>query len=157
MSGTVQGRLPDKAGWTFAILVGVLLPAIVLLLLVSYARSPFSFNSDNLYCNAFCDDILHARDMTGWHLPGAPYIFPDMLLLLPCQALTSNLFLTYFAYCLLFYFLMTAVLTWIARMIGFPRHQAFLMAGLGVLLLTAVHIDSDYIDRAVLLVHAGSH
>ena len=48
-------------------------------------QSAGTFNSDNLLSPAQCDDLLHGREVTDWHLPVRWPVFPDLLLLLPCR------------------------------------------------------------------------
>src|SRR5262245_46905033 len=83
--------------------VAFLFVLVLILFGYQYLQNPFSFNSDNLYCLQFCDDLLHGREMQGFHVPAAPYLFPDMALLLPCAALTSNLSAVFFLYSALYY------------------------------------------------------
>lgn len=157
MMGWTRCTFNHLFAW-FAPILAALLAVVMLGMLVdNYVQSSRAFNSDNLYCNAFCDDLLRGRDMRGWHLPGAPYLFPDVLLLIPYQYLFSNLVFVYLAYCITFYSMMAAILTWIARMMGLAWRQAIVIVGLGLALLVATHLDSLYINRATLLVHAGNH
>ncbi|HEY7155091.1 MAG TPA: hypothetical protein VH575_14100, partial [Gemmataceae bacterium] len=122
-----------------------------------YLQNPFSFNSDNLYCLQFCDDLLHGRDMQGFHVPAAPYLFPDMVLLLPCVALTSNLSAIFFLYSAAYYTLLLGVLRAILRGTGVAGRTAFAAAALGVTFFLAAHFDPAYVTHNILMFHAGNH
>jgi hypothetical protein len=116
-----------------------------------------SFNSDHLFCSAFCQDILAGRQLRGWHLPAAPYLFPDIALNLLCQPLSPNLVAEFFSYTFIFFGLMLAVLAWMGRVLGLPPRRAFLTAAAGVTLLLAVHLHPAYHGRVMLMGRAGNH
>jgi hypothetical protein len=129
-----------------------------LFLLVSgYAADPTAFNSDDLLSSAQCDDLLHGRDVTDWHLPGAPYLFPDLLLLLPCQLLAPTFPLAFLAYCLLLHLALAVSLAWLGRLSGLCWRTAIVVAGCGSIFLVAMYVNKVMVDRAALLVHPGSH
>jgi hypothetical protein len=123
----------------------------------AYLASPSAFNSDNLMCSVLCSDLLHGRDVTGWHLPGAPYLFPDLALLTPCQALAPNVVGEFLSYCFVFHLLLLSVLIWLGRLSGLGWQRALIAAACGSILLTVVHRDHSAGGRSYLLVHAGSH
>src|SRR6185437_17180701 len=100
------------------LLVVSLLIGSLFLLVCGYLADPTAFNSDNLLSSAQCDDLLHGRDVTDWHLPGAPYVFPDLLLLLPCQGLAPTLPLAFLAYCVILQLALAASLAWVGRLSG---------------------------------------
>jgi hypothetical protein len=139
------------------ILVVVLLFVTLFLLVYGYLTDPSAFNSDNLLSCVQCDDLLHGRDMTGWHLPGAPYVFPDLLFLAPCQALSPTTPVAFLAYCFLIHLSMTTVVFWLGRLGGLGRRPALLAACCGAVLLAAMHLGRDTGGRNLLLVHPGSH
>jgi hypothetical protein len=131
---------------------------VSLFLLVSaYLAGPTAFNSDNLLCCAQCDDLLHGRDVIDWHLPGAPYLFPDLLLLLPCQGLAPTLPLAFLAYGLLLHLALAASLAWLGRLSGLRWPAAITAAGCGAIFLLASYLNKALTDRACLLVVPGSH
>jgi hypothetical protein len=137
---------------------------VVLLLIVSlvvlvggYLANPTAFNSDNLLSSAQCDDLLHGRDISDWHLPGAPYVFPDLLLLLPCQFLAPTLPFAFLAYCLILHLTLAASLAWLGRLSGLCWPTAIVAAGCGAIFLVASSLHKVMGDRACLLVHPGSH
>jgi hypothetical protein len=137
--------------------VGILLLLALLALFQQYLRWPFAFNSDDLYCDALCEDILAGREMFGQHIPGAPYLFPDVLLLLPCHALSDNLVVVYSLYCYLFYLLMLAALTAIIRALGFGWRRTAFAAAIGLLFFVAANLHQHYDGRRFLLAHPGNH
>jgi len=102
-------------------------------------------------------DILHGRDMQGWHLPAAPYIFPDMVLVFACSALTSNITAIFVLYQALYYGLLLAVLMAILRGLGFPRRESFIIGGLSVTFLLAAHFEPVYVNRSLPMFHPGNH
>lgn len=120
-------------------------------------QDPFGFNSDQLYCAHFCDDLWQGRDVQGFHMPGAPYVFPDMALLLFCRMLTSNVAVLFLLYSFCFYTLLIFVLMMICRRIGFFWEESFAIAGLGVAFLLAYHIDPAYDGSGLLLTYPGNH
>ncbi|HEY7426263.1 MAG TPA: hypothetical protein VH682_18675, partial [Gemmataceae bacterium] len=143
--------------WLRTLGVAFLFVLVFTLFGYEYLQKPLSFNADNLYCLQFCDDLLHGRDMQGFHVPAAPYLFPDMALLLPCAALTSNLSVAFFLYSALYYGLLLAVLIEIFRGIGLSVHAAFVTAGLSVTFLLASHFDPAYDTHNMLMFHPGNH
>jgi hypothetical protein len=157
MVGEARPRVRVLVLLLFTLLVLGLAAMSLVLLVHAYLVSPTAFNSDNLLCSAVCDDLLHGRDVRGWHLPGAPYVFPDLLLLVPCQLLAPNVAIEFLAYCFAFHLCMLAVLAWLGRLTGLDRPQALAAAGCGVILLALTHLDKDAAGRASLLVHPGSH
>src|SRR5579871_6246887 len=98
---------------TVLFVVSVLIVSLILLV-CGYLADGTAFNSDNLLSTAQCDDLLHGRDVRDWHLPGAPYLFPDLVLLLPCQLLAPTLPIAFLAYCLSLHLLLAATLAWLA-------------------------------------------
>jgi hypothetical protein len=148
--GIVTGSLSSMG------ILGLLVVSLFLLV-YSYLVTPFAFNSDNLLSSAQCDDLLHGREVTDWYLPGAPYVFPDLLFLAPCQALAPTTPLAFLAYCFLVHLSVTAVLFWLGRLSGLGRRPALLAACCGTMLLAAMHLGRDTGERSLLLVHPGSH
>jgi hypothetical protein len=118
---------------------------------------PSCFNSDQLYCLHFCDDVIHGRDLRGWHLPGAPYLFPDMLFLCTLRLLTSDIAVVFLLYAAMYYLLLLAVLWAVFRQVGLGRGTAFTSAALGLTLLLAACFHPEYADRCLLLMYAGNH
>lgn len=151
----------DKARQGAALLppffVVSLLFTSLFLLFCGYVADATAFNSDNLLSAAECNDLLHGRDVTDWHLPGAPYLFPDLLLLLPCQLLAPTLPVAFLAYCLLLHAALVGSLAWLGRLSGLNWRTAVVAAGCGSLLLVAMYLGKVMEDRAALLVHPGSH
>jgi hypothetical protein len=139
------------------ILAVVLLLVSLLLLVYGYLADPSAFNSDNLLSCVQCDDLLRGREVTDWYLPGAPYIFPDLLFLAPCQALSPATPVAFLAYCFLVHLSMTALVFWLGRFSGLGRRPALLAACCGAVLLAAMHLGRDTGGRNLLLVHPGSH
>ncbi len=151
----------DKARQSSAVLtvlfvVSVLIVSLILLV-CGYLADGTAFNSDNLLSTAQCDDLLHGRDVRDWHLPGAPYLFPDLVLLLPCQLLAPTLPIAFLAYCLSLHLLLAATLAWLGRLTGLCWRTAIVAAGCGSILLVAMYLNKVMVDRASLLVHPGSH
>lgn len=139
------------------LLVVSLLIVSLFLLVCGYLVDATAFNSDNLLSVAQCDDLLHGRDMADWHLPGAPYVFPDLLLLLPCQMLAPTLPFAFLAYALVLHLALTACLAWLGRLTGLRWRTAVVAAGCGAIFLVCLYLNKVMGDRACLLVHPGSH
>ena len=129
--------------------VSLLLALVFSLFIYQFLQDRVSFNSDQLYCIHFCDDLLHGRDVQGFHMPAAPYVFPDMALVLLCSVLTSNLTAVFILYSVLYYSLLLAVLTAICRGLGLSRRDSYVTAALGVAFLLAAHFDPAYVGRFV--------
>lgn len=134
-----------------------LLMVSLFLLVSAYLAGPTAFNSDNLLSCAQCDDLLKGRDVTDWHLPGAPYLFPDLLLLLPCQGLAPTLPFAFLAYGLLLHLALVASLAWLGRLSGLHWPAALVAAGCGGIFLLGSYLNKALSDRACLLVVPGSH
>jgi hypothetical protein len=124
---------------------------------LAYLRGPSAFNSDNLLCSALCADALRVADLSGWNFPGAPYLFPDALLLLPCHALCPGLPAAYLAYDALFYGSALACLFWLARQLGTSRGTALAAAAAGLALALSAHLREAYRGVGQLLGHPGNH
>lgn len=139
------------------LLLGALYVVALFAYTATWTRQPWSFNSDDLYCASFCEDLLQGRDLQGWHFTAAPFVFPDLTLMLPSQALFSNLLVALLAYDFLLYTLLLTALAWIARSIGFSRREAFLTACTGLLFLFATHLDRAYYPRASEMYQPGYH
>jgi hypothetical protein len=140
-----------------AILIVGLAAMSVLLLSYTYLSSPSAFTSDDLLCSAVCDDLLHGRDMTSWYLPGAPYLFPDIALLTPCQWLTPHVVAAFLTYGFVFHLCLAGVLMGLGRLSGLGGWQALTAAACGEILLVVLHLDGNAANRAFLLFHPGSH
>jgi hypothetical protein len=139
------------------LLVVSLLILCLFLLVCGYLVHANAFNSDSLYSVAQCDDLLHGREVTEWHLPGAPYLFPDLLLLLPCQLLAPTLPIAYLAYCILLHLILCAILAWLGRLSELRWRTAIVAAGCGSIFLVAAHLSRPLAARDALLVHPASH
>jgi hypothetical protein len=116
-----------------------------------------AFSSDNLLCWEMCSDVVDGRLLAGWHLPAAPYLFPDVLLLLPIRCLTADPVVGFGVYCFTFYLLVLATLIWIARLTGLAWREAGLLSCAGLVLLLATFLSPAYARCAALMVHAGNH
>jgi hypothetical protein len=137
--------------------VGLLLIVVFPLFGYHLLQDGVSFNSDQLYCIHFCDDLWQGRDVQGFHMPGAPYVFPDMALLLICRMLTSKIAVQFLLYSFLFYTLLLLVLMAICLRIGLCLDESFSIAGLGVAVLLAYHFDPVYHGFGLLLTYPGNH
>jgi hypothetical protein len=144
------------AGWLAPGGAALLLAALAVLA-SDYLNWPGGINRDDFLCPDQCQDVLDGRSLEGWHLPGAPYLFPDDLLLLACQAACPDMGAAFTLYVFLFYLALLACLTWLARLAGLPGRRAFLAACAGVLLLIVTHFGEAYRDRALLMAHPGNH
>jgi hypothetical protein len=138
------------------VVIGSLLVSLFLLC-YGYAVDSSAFNSDDLLPCAQCDDLLHGREVTDWYLPGAPYLFPDLLLLAPCQALSRTTPVAFVAYGFLVHLGITAVLFWLGRLSGLPWRTALLAACCGTVLLAARNAAGNHGRLSLALVHPGSH
>jgi hypothetical protein len=145
-----------------------LLPTALVLLLVTcqflmpglLAASPKAgyLSSDDFYLVALGRNLLGgACSMSGTHLSGVPYLFPDLTVLLPCLLTFSNVNLVFLGYSLLFITALVAVMAWIARLLGYPGKQAFLLGCTGVLFLVATNLGKAYRFRAHHFFVAGNH
>ncbi len=150
-------RLCGAAPWVGVAGLGVLLLLLLVVLGSLYFQNGHSFNSDDLYCSALCEDLLAGREMRGWHLPGAPYTFPDVLLLLPCHALFADLADAFLAYAILFYLLLLVALAWVLRLAGLSWRASLAAAAAGVLFLVAGHLRPPADGWGLLLFRAGNH
>lgn len=137
--------------------VALLLAVVFTLFAYHYMQDTTCFNSDHLYCIHFCDDVLHGRDVQGWHLPAAPYLFPDMVLVLGSMALTSNLAAGFTLYQAFYYGLLLIALIAILRNAYFSWRGAFLLGGLGLSFLLAAHLHPAYVNRSLPMFHPGNH
>ena len=126
------------------LLLAAVLLAGVFVFAATRTRKPAAFGSDDLYCLSVCEDLLQGRDLRGWHFTAVPLVFPDLTLLLPCQALSSNLVVVFLAYNVLFYGSLAAALAWVVCLVGLGRREAFLTACTGVLFLLVAHLDPSY-------------
>jgi hypothetical protein len=99
----------------------LLLLAALAVLASDYLHWPAGINRDDFLSALQCQDVLDGRGLEGWHLPGAPYLFPDALLLLPCQALTADLGAAFTLYHFLFYLALLACLAWVGRLASRAR------------------------------------
>jgi hypothetical protein len=165
-SSTVSGGVVSPGAGTglrtlaaagFAAVVAVLVAAALFLLGCTYVRCPSAFNSDHLYCTAFCEDLRLGRPLAGWCLPGAPYLFPDMALMLPCQFLPGGLVSEFLGYLFVLFACLLAAVAWLGRSVGLSWRQAFAAAASGVLLLVAAHLGQTYEGRGTHLASPGSH
>src|SRR5579883_1943660 len=143
--------------WVGAVGSGLLLVLVFILAWYHYLCRPGSFSSDHLYCLHFCDDLIHGRDLRGWHLPAAPYLFPDMAILSALALVTSDTATVFLLYSIVQYLLMFAVLWAIFRLINFTRSASFTTASLGLSLLLAACFHPDYEIRSLLLLNPGNH
>jgi hypothetical protein len=157
MSPAARRRLAGAASAALVALLAALAPLAVFCVGFNYLHGAYPFNSDNLWCNAFCEDLLSGADLTGWNFPGAPYLFPDILLLLPCQWLGRDLVAVYFAYDALFYAAFLAALYALARQVGLGRRAAFVTAAAALTFLAVTHLRDDYRAVGQLMGHPGNH
>jgi hypothetical protein len=149
------------AWWGPTACLGLLLVAAVVCLAHHYASAPnpgfTNFNSDDLYPVAVCEDLFQRYDVTGWHLPGAPYVVPDLLLFCPCLVTAGDLGLAFLAYALVFYPLLAALLTALGRQLGLGRRDAAVQGVASVLLLVVTHLGRSPAWWTMSLAHPASH
>jgi hypothetical protein len=157
MSPAARRRLAGAASAFAPLCLAALAPLAVFSLGFAYLHGAYPFNSDNLLCNAFCEDVLNGADLSGWNFPAAPYLFPDMLLLLPCQWLGRDLVAVYFAYDALFYGALLAALYWLARQLGLARRAAFVTAAAALTFLAVTFLRDAYRGVGQLMGHPGNH
>ncbi len=152
-----QGNVWSAGPRVFAALVGALVLVVLFLLGLAYCAWPGAYNSDHLYCSAVCEDLRLGRPLTGWYLPGAPYLFPDMVCILPCQLLPGGVASEFLGFLFATFLGLLAAVAWLGRAVGLSPRQAFTAAASGVLLLTAVHLGITYEGRGTHLASPGSH
>lgn len=157
MLDKLRQRIGGLAAPLLPLLFTALLIVNLVLLVYGYLADPSAFNSDNLLSSAQCLDLLHGREVTDWHLPGAPYLFPDLLILAPCQAVAPSLPIAFLVYALTIHLSLAAVLYGLGRLSNLGRRPAWCAAGGGVLLLAVMHLGGGANWRSLLLVHPGSH
>jgi hypothetical protein len=157
MSGQAQPPSRSLAVAALAAVVGALVPLVLFLLACAYRAWPDAFNADHLYPSAVCEDVRLGRSLHEWHFPGAPYVFPDMVLLLPCQLLPGGVSGEFLGYVFALFLSLLAAVAWLGREVGLTRRQAFVAAASGVLLLVAVHLDRAYERRGTHIASPGSH
>jgi hypothetical protein len=126
------------------------------LLSAAYNRAA-NYNSDDLTMVDFCDDLLAGRMLAGWRLPGAPYLFPDLFLLLPCRLLFDDLARLFLAYTVLWQFATALGLFWVGREAGLPSGRAWAAACLGTALVLAVNLPDGYLARQMNIPHPTNH
>jgi hypothetical protein len=135
----------------------LLLAAAFALAWYHFAGNVVSFNADMCYCLHFCDDILHGRDLRGWHLPAAPYLVPDMVVVGALTLLTTNVCTVFLIYSILYYVSLLAVLVALFHRMGIPRREAFTIAVLDLALMLVSCFPHDYVVRSVLFFYPGNH
>lgn len=155
----VEARRPLRmlALSALALLMPLLAAVGVVLLVENYLTDPGAFNSDDLLCSTLCDDCLRGRDLREWHLPAAPYIFPDLPLLAPCHRFAPNIAIEFLLYCSVIHSCLLAVLFGLGRLSGLDWRRSLVAAGGGVALLAMVQVRKCAGGRGFLLVHPGSH
>jgi hypothetical protein len=138
--------------------VGLLLFTVLLVLAQRYGDWWACFNTDDLYLVALCDSVLEGNVcLTGWNLPLAPYLFPDLLLLLLCRPFAPDLAVLFLVYAGLFCSLLAGAVAWVGCECGLPWRRALLVGLLGMGLLLAAHTSGAGLARGLLLYHAGNH
>jgi len=147
--------------WRSALCPGIVVGLLLLALLSlgqRYCTSPFAFNSDDLLPIHVGLDVLgRGHELQQYHLPGAPYIFPDLLLVLGCVALGKGLLTIFLIYNILYYGLLLVILTALFRQTGLRLREAFLFAGSGLLLFLVTHLGDRYQWRVALLYRPMNH
>ncbi len=106
-------------------------------------RHPACYNSDDLTLADFADDLLGGAPVRGWHLPGASYLFPDFVFLLPSRLFFKDLSDSWLAYSFLYYTAAAIALTWIGCLLGLSRRRAWSCACLGICLMLVSSFDID--------------
>jgi hypothetical protein len=157
MSEQAQAVSRSPAAAALAAAAGALVPPVLFLLGCAYTAWPGAFNADHLYPSAVCEDVRLGRPFGQWHFPGAPYLFPDMLLLLPCQLLPGGVAGEFIGYVFALFLSLLAAVAWLGREVGLTRRQALGAAAGGVLLLAAAHLDKAYEWRGTHIASPGSH
>lgn len=116
------------------------------------------FSSDDLYAVEMADHVLaNGPDLAGWHMPLAPYLFPDIAAVLAIRPFVSDLAVLFFLYCLLFCSALAAVTAWLARECGLSRVRAAAVGLAAVASLLALFSGGAYLGGGVLLYRACSH
>jgi hypothetical protein len=152
---TAAGRL-RAAAWPAG--VTALLALAILFLGARYCRHWSAFNSDDLWAVEVSEDLLgRGYELRGWHLPYAPYLFPDLALLVVAMTFWKGLVASFLTYNFLYAGLMASVLTALFRQVGLGLRAAYLFAVSGLLLLVVTHLGAPYERRAILLFHPANH
>ncbi len=157
MSEQAQADSRSPTARALAAIAGVLVPPVLYLLGCAYIAWPDAFNADHLYPSAVCEDVRLGRSFNQWHFPGAPYVFPDMVLLLPCQLLPGGVAGEFMGYVFALFLSLLAAVAWLGREVGLTWRQALGAAASGVLLLVAAHLDKAYEWRGTHIASPGSH
>src|SRR5262245_60566066 len=138
--------------------VAALLVLAILFLAHRYRSHPHSFNSDDLFAVEVSEDLLgRGYELQNYHLPYAPYLFPDLVFVLGAVAVFKGLFTVFLVYNLLYYGLTVVLLTALFRQTGLRLREAFLFAASGPLLLLVAHLGAPYASRAFLMYHPTNH
>jgi hypothetical protein len=151
------------ARWAVPFGSGCLLALAVLFLIQQFVcntREPHGcFHSDSLYVPSVCRNLLGGTwSMSGTHMPGAPYLFPDIALMLPCLAAAPDLVIAFVLYALAFYGLLALAVSGAARQTGLAWPEALSLGAGGVALLLATCVgDEAYNGRTMELAFAGNH
>jgi hypothetical protein len=144
-------------GYTWPVVATLVALGSLVIVLARYTQSPVAFNSDDLVMVDFCDDLLAGDDLYGWHLPGAPSLFPDVLLLLPGRLAFSSVAHVFLLYSVLLYAGVAAALAWLAHEAGLRWRSAWTGAVLGIALVMAMNLDPASEFRMIHLPRPGSH
>ncbi len=102
-----MSKLPDfRQPASFIVLTGSIILNLLLCILIFAnlpgQQMPVYFNSDTLYVPSIYRDLfINHNGIAGWHLNGAPNIFPDMILYFVIRSFFSSFIPAMFTYSLL--------------------------------------------------------
>jgi hypothetical protein len=152
--GRIAGRLVT---WAPVLGLGCLL-AVILHGHDFFTNGSFACNSDTLNLLDLVGDFLRPGQVQeGTHCPGAPYLFPDVVLLAPAVLTTANVVLRFLIYGLVFFAILGALAGWIARLAGLSPRAAATAGLAGVLLLLVTHLSPAYAGPAFMMFRCGCH
>jgi hypothetical protein len=141
-------------------------PAVVVALLLvallctahRYCTYWAAFNTDDLLPIQVGLDVLgRGYELRQYHLPSAPYVFPDLPLVVGCLAASKAPATVFLIYSVLFHGLLLVTLTALFRQTGLGLREAFLFAGSGLLLFLVVHLGDPYLGRLAVLARPMNH
>src|SRR2546421_235443 len=93
--------------WRSAAGAGVVVALLLLALLFTahrYCNYPCAFNTDDLLPVHVGLDVLgRGYELRQYHLPGAPYVFPDLPLVAGCLLVTKGLVAVFLLYAVLYH------------------------------------------------------
>ncbi|MEW6265815.1 MAG: hypothetical protein AB1641_22305 [Thermodesulfobacteriota bacterium] len=150
-------HLPGRWSTASRLLIGLFLMVILGLLAWRHLASLLTtLNADDFYLPALYKDLLTERyDLTNWHLPPAPYFFPDLPVFFILNSLLPDLGYAFSLYGLLSVLAYSCLFFYLARRISGEGYVSFLVIVSLVILLLALSIPGHLLGKFTL--HPSLH